>query len=439
MSSVSATPLIAGRYQLDRQVAADRLGEVWHGTDVELARPVAVKLLHADADDDAASQFRAAACRAASLSHEGLVRVFDYCETEPSGSAQRPFEVMEYVDGQSLAAQLQAGPLGTARTLDIVAQVTAALQAAHRAALAHGDIRPEKILLSSDGTAKLFGFSSTCPAGPAAIGADLRALGALARKCLGSPDDSGQLAASAAELVAELCGQASDCHAGATAAIARRAAALRDGLGDASSASTQPLPRLPARTAATRRILLAVGTAAVIAIVIAAVAIYGTFRPNDSAQGAVGAIRPASVRVTAVRLIGRPVGVVRHRLQRLGLVVRVRWRESHSVSAGDVIAVRPVGLLPVHSTVVVIGSTGAGTAPDVGQARTLHPHPSPSHRPSSQPPTSRSSSPAPSSSPSSSPTPSPSPTSSPSPSASSPPPSSPPPSGQPRTHRWLAG
>lgn len=434
MSSVSATLLIAGRYRLDRQVATDRFGEVWHGTDVELARPVAVKLLHADASDaDTVSQFRAAACRAASLTHEGLVRVFDYCEPGPSDSEQRPFQVMEYVEGQSLAAYLQAGSLGAARTVDIVAQVSAALHAVHRAALAHGDIRPEKILLRRDGAAKLFGFSGTCPAEPAAaIGADLCALGVLARECLGEPTSPGELAASAADLVAELCAHPAAGHADATAAIARRVAALRPQLGTAggdaalsasqSASSTQPLPRLPrraGRTPAMRRIVVALGTAAVIAIALAVIAIFGTSRPTGFASGANGAIEATTVRVTAARLIGRPVGIVRLRLQHLGLVVRIRWRESDSVSAGDVIAVRPAGLVPAHGVVVITGSTGrstAGAAPDVGHARTLHrrhqrrsaspsqrPTPAPSRSPSGSPTASTSSSPTPSSSPTSSP------------------------------------
>lgn len=297
-----------------------------------LPRAVAVKLLDADTGDaDAVSQFRAAACRAASLTHEGLVRVFDYCEPEPSGPEQRPYQVMEYVDGQPLAAQLQAGPLGGARTVDIVAQVSAALHAVHRAALAHGDIRPEKILLRRDGAAKLFGFSGTCPAESAAIGADLRALGVLARECLGEPTSPGEPAASVTDLVAELCAHPSAGHADVTAAIARRAAALRAQLGKAggdavlsasqSASSTQPLPRLPRRAGripAMRSIVVAVGTAAVIAIAFAVIAIFGASRPNVSASGADGAVKATTVRVTAAQLIGRPVGVVRLRLQQLG-------------------------------------------------------------------------------------------------------------------------
>ena len=75
MSPVSTAALIAGRYRLDYQLASDQVAEVWRATDLELARPIAVKLLYAGTRDaDAVGQFRAAACRAASLVRENLVR-----------------------------------------------------------------------------------------------------------------------------------------------------------------------------------------------------------------------------------------------------------------------------------------------------------------------------------------------------------------------------
>lgn len=464
MSPGSAATLLAGRYRLDRQVAADRLGGVWHGTDLELARPVAVKLLHEDTDANAASQFLTAARRAASVEHEGLVRVFDCGEPEASESGRCPFLVMEYVDGQSLADLLHAGPLGAAKTIDLIAQVTAALQVAHEIRLVHGHIRPEKILLTRDGAAKLFGFS-----GIGAIGADLHALGTVARDCLGEHTSSGgadapsgQPAASAAELIAELCAHPSADHADATTAIARRAAALRaqpgqlaaagpgpawsaslpatlqpHGLASPASTSTQPLPRLPARRG---RMVTAAAAAIIVALV--AVAIFGAVALNRSGRipQAQGAAQAASVQVDVARLIGRPVNLVRLRLQRLGLVTRIHWRPSDSVSPGHVITVQPSGLVPVHSIVVIFGSSGpsaTATTPGTGQTPIRHRHQSQPAKPSRSP--TGSSTPAPSRSPSTSSTPSPSPSPSsspapspsPSPSPSSAAPTNPPPSNIP--------
>lgn len=333
----------------------------------------------------------------------------------------------------------------------------------HDTGLGHGDIRPEKILLIRGGAAKLFAFSAACPAGPVAVSADLQALGGIARECLGDSTSLrgdalvGQLQASVAELVAELCALTPAGQAGTTAAIARRAAALcaRPGQpvaagyrsppsasssswlpGFASPASTQPVRRLRPRIVrgeaaglpTKRANAEAVRTAAVITIALGSAAAFGAvaFKPEGITQQAEGAAKAATVRVTAVRLIGRPVGVVRHKLRRLGFVVRVRWVRSASISAGDVIAVRPSGLFAAHSVVVIVGSSGQSAA-GAGKAPSRHRHPrlSASSKPSSQPPTpgrSPSNSPTPgrSPSPSSSPVPSPSPSSSPPPSTSPP-------------------
>lgn len=128
MSQVSASSLIAGRYRLDSHVAADPFAEVWRGTDADLARPVAIKMLDGAADADAVRQFREGASRAASLSHEGVVRIFDYCEAEPSEPAQRPLLVMGHAatdrqpwrviigsDGSTMRSVPQDSPENSAR------------------------------------------------------------------------------------------------------------------------------------------------------------------------------------------------------------------------------------------------------------------------------------------------------------------------------------
>lgn len=162
---------------------------------------------------------------------------------------------------------------------------------------------------------------------------------------------------------------------------------------------------------------MVVRTSAVIAIALAGVALFGVLKPNGGAQQADGATKAASVLVSASQLIGQPVNVARLRLQRLGLVVRTGWRESDTVSAGDVMAVRPVGLVPVHSVVVVIGSSGRPatvTPPDGGAARTPALGPTAPSSPATSP--SPAASPSPPDSPS--PTDSAAPSSSPQPSAS---------------------
>ena len=112
--------VLGRRYALEEKIGAGGYSEVWRGTDVLLARPVAIKLLHLGYAQhaDTLTRFRAEAQHAGALSHENIARVYDYCEPDPP---YPPFLVMELVDGPSLAGVLASGPLDLARCLDIVA------------------------------------------------------------------------------------------------------------------------------------------------------------------------------------------------------------------------------------------------------------------------------------------------------------------------------
>ena len=146
--------LLAGRYQLDEPIGAGWFSEVWRATDAALSRPVAVKLLHpAYAEQpEALARFRAEAMHAAALWHENITHIYDY--DEPAEGPQ-PYLVMELVDGPSLAGALADGPLDAARTMDVVAQAAAGLQAAHAKGLVHCDIKPEILLLAASGAVKI--------------------------------------------------------------------------------------------------------------------------------------------------------------------------------------------------------------------------------------------------------------------------------------------
>src|ERR1700743_653310 len=146
------------RYTLIERIATGGMGEVWRGSDQILRRPVAIKMLaamHAD-DEQFRARFRAEARYASSLSHPGITRVFDYGEESPLGG---PYLVMELVDGQPLAEILERyGSLHPSVVLDIVAQATRALDAAHRAGIVHRDIKPGNLLIMADGTTKITDF-----------------------------------------------------------------------------------------------------------------------------------------------------------------------------------------------------------------------------------------------------------------------------------------
>ena len=128
--SAPGSVVLGRRYELGEKIGAGGFSEVWRATDVVLARPVAIKLLHLGYAQhaEALTRFRAEAQHAGGLSHENIARVYDYGEPDPP---QPPYLVMEFVDGPSLAGMLAAGPLDPARSLDIIAQTASGLHAAH--------------------------------------------------------------------------------------------------------------------------------------------------------------------------------------------------------------------------------------------------------------------------------------------------------------------
>jgi len=150
--------LLAGRYRLTDRIAAGGMGEVWRGQDELLNRAVAVKLLPTGRAGDEAflARFRAEARYAASLSHPGIARVYDYGESSEFGGA---YLVMELVDGEPLSAILaRAGRLSPDATLDIVSQAARALDAAHQAGIVHRDIKPGNLIVAAGGTTKITDF-----------------------------------------------------------------------------------------------------------------------------------------------------------------------------------------------------------------------------------------------------------------------------------------
>ena len=155
---VSVGDQLADRYRLDEPVGAGGAGDVWRATDTVLGRGVAVKVLRPRAPDAAgfAARFRDEARTMAALRHPGIAEVYDYGETDGGGLA---YLVMAYVDGQPLDERIaEAGRLDPGEAMSVVAQVAAALDAAHRAGIVHRDVKPGNVIRRSDGTAVLVDF-----------------------------------------------------------------------------------------------------------------------------------------------------------------------------------------------------------------------------------------------------------------------------------------
>lgn len=146
--------LLADRYRLVERIDEGGAGEVWEARDERLGRDVAIKVLGPQADDAFRTRFADEARRAAAVLHPNVVTVFD--EGRDGDDA---FMVMELVRGRTLRDVVaDRGPLRPHEAARIVAQVAAALDAAHEAGVIHCDVKPANVIVDPQGTAKLTDF-----------------------------------------------------------------------------------------------------------------------------------------------------------------------------------------------------------------------------------------------------------------------------------------
>jgi serine/threonine-protein kinase len=145
-----------GPYELDSLIGVGGMGEVYRANDTIKGRTVAVKVLRAEMAADPAYQerFRRESRVAARLQEPHVIPVHDFGDIDGV-----LYIDMRLVEGGSLKDELQAnGPLSPTRAASIIAQVAAALDAAHSDGLVHRDIKPENVLLTTDGFAYLVDF-----------------------------------------------------------------------------------------------------------------------------------------------------------------------------------------------------------------------------------------------------------------------------------------
>jgi len=148
--------VLGGRYRLVELLGQGGMATIYRATDSQLGRDVAVKVLHPEygRDPDFVARFRQEAHAAASLSHPGIVGVYDF-GTDEAG----PYLVMELVDGEDLAALLRRnGPLPPRQAARLVAEVARALDAAHDRGIVHRDVKPGNIMLTATGRVKVTDF-----------------------------------------------------------------------------------------------------------------------------------------------------------------------------------------------------------------------------------------------------------------------------------------
>ncbi|MFI5239408.1 MAG: protein kinase, partial [Gemmatimonadales bacterium] len=136
---------LSGQYEIEREIGRGGMGVVYLARDVRLDRPVAIKLLSPDQNDEPAAheRFLREARTAASLSHPNIVSI--YREDEING---RTFFVMQYVNGASLGERVRdLGPVPPVAATRWLRDVALALGYAHSLGVIHRDIKPENILI----------------------------------------------------------------------------------------------------------------------------------------------------------------------------------------------------------------------------------------------------------------------------------------------------
>jgi eukaryotic-like serine/threonine-protein kinase len=155
----TAAPGVLGdRYQLGSVLGRGGMADVFRATDTVLSRDVAVKILREDTPDGPdRARFTAEARTLAQLSHSSLVMVLDAGITSADAS-DRPFLVMELVEGPTLSEALADGPLDLERVGAIGVQVADALAYAHDRGIVHRDVKPGNVLLGVDERVKLADF-----------------------------------------------------------------------------------------------------------------------------------------------------------------------------------------------------------------------------------------------------------------------------------------
>ncbi len=143
-----------GRYHLKELIGTGGMGEVFLADDTKLNRPVAFKFLHRDVaeDPERVRRFIQEARAASALNHPNILTIHEIDSFEGAN-----YIVSEFINGETLRERMHRG-LTVAESLDVAAQVAAALQAAHEAGIVHRDIKPENIMLRRDGLVKVLDF-----------------------------------------------------------------------------------------------------------------------------------------------------------------------------------------------------------------------------------------------------------------------------------------
>jgi serine/threonine protein kinase/Flp pilus assembly protein TadD len=154
-----------GPYDILSPLGAGGFGEVYKARDTRLDRTVAIKILPS-ADPELKARFEREAKAIAALTHPHICTLYDVGHQDGTD-----YLVMEYLEGETLAARISRGPIKIDEALKISIQIAEALDKAHRAGIVHRDLKPANVMLTKSGAKLLdFGIAKLMSVAPAVNG-----------------------------------------------------------------------------------------------------------------------------------------------------------------------------------------------------------------------------------------------------------------------------
>ena len=161
-----------GPYKIIEQLGQGGMATVYKAYHAALDRYVALKALHPAFGEDMtfSARFQREARVVAKLEHPHIVPVYDYAEHE-----KRPYLIMKFIEGDTLKARLNQGPLTTDEIEKVVDSVGSALAYAHKQGILHRDIKPSNVLVAIDGEMYLadFGLARIAQSGESTLSSDM--------------------------------------------------------------------------------------------------------------------------------------------------------------------------------------------------------------------------------------------------------------------------
>ena len=159
--------VVANRYEVVQHIGQGGMADVFLAIDTILNRHVAIKILRSDQSTDAISilRFEREAQAATTLAHPNIVEIYDVGEYK-----NHHYIVMEYVAGKTLKKVIRdRAPLLNLEAVDTMKQLTSAVAEAHKRGIIHRDIKPQNVIVKSDGSLKILDFGIATAKGSAQL------------------------------------------------------------------------------------------------------------------------------------------------------------------------------------------------------------------------------------------------------------------------------